>query len=99
METTTPTVFNNPEKQRYEVHVDGEYAGFAEYHLHEGVIDFYHTVVFEQFGGRGIAGTLARNALDDVRAKGERRVTATCPFFKGWIAKHPDYQDLLTTPA
>ena len=23
------------------------------------------------------------------------KVIATCPFIKGWIAKHEDYQDLL----
>lgn len=89
------TVTDNTDRHRYEVHDDGTLAGFAEYRLREGQIDFFHTEVFEAFGGRGLAGELARQALDDVRAKGERRVVATCPFIKSWIAKHPDDQDLL----
>jgi predicted GNAT family acetyltransferase len=27
------------------------------------------------------------------------RVLAICPFIKGWIAKHPEYQDLEYEPA
>ena len=55
---------------------------------------FTHTEVEDEFEGHGVGSTLARVALDDVR----RRGTARCcrmPFIKGWIGKHPDYQDLV----
>lgn len=91
---------NNTELSRYEARVDGELAGFAEYELRgEGVIIFTHTEVGDAFEGKGVAGTLARFALDDVRATGTRRVVPRCPFFKAWIDKHPDYRDLVTTAA
>lgn len=84
-----------PDQSRYEAHLDGQLAGFAEYQLAEGIIVFTHTEVDEAFEGKGVGSALARAALDDVRAGGERKVIATCPFIKGWIDKHPDYADLL----
>lgn len=84
-----------PDQNRYEAHLDGQLAGFAEYQLAEGIIVFTHTEVDEAFEGKGVGSALARAALDDVRATGERKVIATCPFIKGWIDKHPDYADLL----
>ncbi|MEV8411244.1 N-acetyltransferase, partial [Streptomyces niveus] len=30
---------------------------------------------------------------DEARAA-NLRVLATCPFYSGWIARHPEYQDL-----
>jgi|SRR4051794_25043079 predicted GNAT family acetyltransferase len=85
----------NQERHRYEAFVDGELAGFAEYRLGDGVIDFTHTEVDDAFEGHGVGSTLAREALDDVRRQGGRRVIASCPFIKEWIENHPDYQDLL----
>ena len=53
--------------------------------------------VADAFEGQGVAGQLARAALDDVRASGKYRVVPRCPYIKKWIDKHPDYQDLLAT--
>ncbi|MFI2706492.1 GNAT family N-acetyltransferase [Nocardioides sp. CER28] len=88
-------VRDNPAAERYEAWLDGELAGIAVYEQRDGAIVFVHTEVDGKYGGRGIGSALARGALDDVRAKGDRDVVAKCPFIKGWIEKHPDYQDLL----
>lgn len=86
----------NTELSRFEARVDGELAGFAEYVLEgESVIIFTHAEVDDAFEGKGVAGALARFALDDVRADGARRVVPRCPFIRAWIEKHPDYQDLV----
>jgi len=85
----------NPDQSRYEAWLDGERAGFAQYQVDQGTIVFTHTEVDDRFEGRGVGSALARGALDDVRAVGERRVVARCPFIKGYIEKHPEYQDLL----
>lgn len=89
------TVRDNPAEHRYEAWLDDELAGFAAYGFRDGAIVFTHTEVDDRFEGRGVGSALARGALDDVRAKGERRVVPLCPFIKGWIEKHPDYQDLV----
>jgi uncharacterized protein len=90
-------VTDNPAERRYEARVEGDaLAGFAAYRLRgEDVIVFTHTEVDPAHEGEGIGGALARGALDDVRARGERRVVALCPFIAAWVRRHPDYQDLL----
>ncbi|GGV02014.1 N-acetyltransferase [Actinomadura cremea] len=87
-------VTDNTSEQRYDITVDGAPAGYAEYEPGEGVVMFTHTEVDPAFKGQGVGGALARGALDDVRAKG-LGVVPLCPFIKGWIGKHPDYQDLV----
>ncbi|GAA3803464.1 GNAT family N-acetyltransferase [Nocardioides panacisoli] len=92
METT---VTRNEERSRFEITTDdGTIAGFAEYVVRPGVVEFRHTEVDDAFEGHGIGSTLVRAALDEVRASGDR-VVPTCPFFKSWIEKHEDYQDLV----
>jgi len=78
----------------YEITVDGEHAGVAEFEERPGVVVFTHTVIDEAFGGRGLGSQLVRAGLDDVRARG-LKVKPVCPFTRSWIEKHPDYQDLL----
>jgi predicted GNAT family acetyltransferase len=85
---------HNPQQSRYEAHIDGELAGFAEYQLTDRLVVFTHTEVDDRFEGRGVGSAVVRYALDDVRTT-DRQVLPLCPFVKGWIGKHPDYQDLL----
>jgi predicted GNAT family acetyltransferase len=75
--------------------VDGELVGAAYYDVADDLIVFTHTEVDEESEGHGVGSALARGALDDVRTEGRRKVIAHCPFIKGWIERHPDYQDLL----
>lgn len=91
-------VRHEPEQHRYAAYLDGALAGFADYRLEEAParIVFTHTEVDPGFEGRGVGSALARAALDDVRAAGERGVVPQCPFIRGWIEKHPDYADLVT---
>jgi len=88
-------VTDNPGENRYEARIDGELAGFSEYHLTKASIVFTHTKVLDEFEGRGVGSTLARSALDDVRAKGDRTVVPVCPFIHGFIDDHPEYADLV----
>lgn len=95
--TAAPQVVHEPEAHRYAAYLDGALAGFTVYELAEDParIVFVHTEVDDAFEGRGVGSAIARAALDDVRATGERRVVPQCPFIRGWIEKHPDYADLL----
>ena len=88
------TVVHNPDESRYEIHVDGVRAGFTRYRVTPDALVFVHTEIDDAYEGQGLGGQLARGALDDVRANGGM-VVAECPFIKGWIEKHEDYQDLL----
>ncbi|MER5268427.1 GNAT family N-acetyltransferase [Actinosynnema sp. NPDC002837] len=84
---TAVSVSDNPELSRYEVHLDGELGGFAEYTSADGVVTFTHTEVAVE--GKGLGGKLVRHALEDVRAKG-RTVVAECSFVRGYLEKHPE---------
>ncbi|MET7951474.1 GNAT family N-acetyltransferase [Micromonospora sp. NPDC005324] len=85
-----------PEANRYEARVDGEsrIAGVAQYIRTAELVAFVHTEVSPDYEGRGIGAALVRTALDEARAA-HLLVLATCPFVAGWIARHPEYQDLV----
>ena len=88
------TIRDNPEKSRYEVYDAEELAGFTEYHRYSNEIAFIHTEVDPAFGGRGLAGQLVQNALDDVRKRG-LVVLPFCPYVRKFIVRHPEYLDLI----
>lgn len=87
-------LFNNPDENRYEIEVDGELAGFAQYRERPGLIAFVHTEIDDRFEGRGLAGELISFALDDAR-KRELEVLPFCPFVNGYIERHREYVDLV----
>jgi predicted GNAT family acetyltransferase len=88
------TVADNADRQRYDVFVDGDPAGFAVYRDEPGRRVFTHTEIDDRFGGQGVGGRLARAALDDVRERG-LGVVPQCPFIRGYIDRHPEYADLV----
>ncbi|GAA3378337.1 GNAT family N-acetyltransferase [Streptomyces sannanensis] len=92
----TVTVIDVPGASRYEARVGGtdQVAGFAHYLRAPELIAFVHTEVDPAFEGQGIGGALARHSLDAAREQG-MRVVAVCPFYAGWIARHPEYADLM----
>jgi uncharacterized protein len=87
-------ISDNAAERRYEIRVDGRLAGFAQYRVRDGVLVFTHTEVDAEYEGQGVGGALARGALDDVRSRGAQ-VVPLCPFIKGYIDRHPEYQDLV----
>src|SRR5689334_21676771 len=60
-------VTDNTELARYEAHLDGALAGFAQYELRPGSIVFFHTEVDPAFEGHGIGSTLIKSSMADVR--------------------------------
>lgn len=87
------TVRDNPGRSRFDVLVDDARAGFSMYKdFGEKQRIFYHTVVFDEFGGRGLAGTLTRTALDTSIQAGHR-IVAVCPYVKKWLSTHHDFDD------
>jgi predicted GNAT family acetyltransferase len=91
-------VAHNAERERYEIHVAGELAGFTEAHpIDESTVSFPHTVIKPAFEGQGLASKLVRGAFDDIRQRG-LRIVPTCEYILGWLPKHPEYHDLLVEP-
>lgn len=78
------------ERHRYQLVVDGERAGFAQYRLEPGRVVFTHTVVKPEYEGRGLGSRLAKFVLDDAVARGER-IVPECPFIAAYLRRHDDY--------
>jgi uncharacterized protein len=88
------TVVRDDAKHRYEARLDGQVAGFAAFRVKPDQIVMWHTEVDPAFEGRGIGSALARGALDDIRARGEK-VVVQCPFIAAYVKRHPEYEDIL----
>ncbi|MBK8758273.1 MAG: N-acetyltransferase [Actinomycetales bacterium] len=88
-------VTDNPETSRFEAHLGGRLAGYAEYQQSDSVITFTHTIVKDGFAGQGVGGRMVRAALDTVAASEGVRVIAQCSFVAAFIDKHPEYQSLV----
>lgn len=86
-------VVDNAERNRFELAVPGGVA-FSTYRRSPGVVTVIHTEVPEALSGQGAGSELARGLLDMIRSRGEK-VVPRCPFIAGFIAKHPEYADLV----
>ena len=92
-----PTVTDNPVAARFEAHIDGRLAGFADYRLTDALIVFTHTEVDPAFEGQGVGSAIARFALDQVMEDDTRKALPVCPFIKGWVQRHPEYLPIVAT--
>lgn len=53
-----------------------------------------HTEVSDELRGRGAGLAMVQAAVDWAR-KTDRKVTATCPFAKATLEKHPEFNDVM----
>ncbi|MBA8824747.1 hypothetical protein FHX42_002094 [Saccharopolyspora lacisalsi] len=88
------TVARSGDRERYEITLDAQQAGFAEYVDRDGQRIFHHTEIGEDFGGRGLGSTLIGRALADTRAAG-LRVVPVCPFVAKYLTSHHDVDDVV----
>lgn len=88
------SISNQDARQRYEIVVAGDLAGFVDYRPQGGSVALVHTEVLPQFEGRGLAGRLAQFALEDIRRQGAK-VVPTCSYIAKYIQRHPHVQDLV----
>ena len=78
---------------RFELEQDGQVA-YLEYRLSPHVLELIHTEVPEPLRGKGVAASLAESALKWAR-ENKRRVDVICPSVLDFVAKHPEYSDLI----
>lgn len=102
MDENTITVRPAPDRSRFQL-VDGDAAIGAAHYRDFTPPDsdaateriFYHTVVDEAYGGRGLAGKLASAALKATVEQG-LKIVAVCPYIKAYTGKHHDFDGSLT---
>lgn len=87
-------VRRNDAQSRYELLVDGELAGIADFHLQGTQAVLPHTEIDPRRRGQGLGAVLVQGALDDLRHAG-RTVVPTCWYVAQYIEENPEYRDLL----
>lgn len=83
------------DRDRFELDVEGTTA-FVTYRKSPEAITLVHTEVPPELGGRGVGSKLGRATLDFVRSQG-RELHVECDFIRNFMAKHPEYNDLLAS--
>ena len=95
-QAATPVIRHEegPTKGRYFIEVDGHTAEMTYSRAGETMIIIDHTGVPDALRGRHLGEMLVRRAVEDVRAAG-KTIIPLCPFAKGQIQRHPEWQDVL----
>lgn len=88
------TVRNNAEAGCYDAVLGDRVVGMIMYERRGDRMVIRHTIVDPEFRGQGIAGALARAALDDLLASG-MTLTNYCGFIAGFIKRNPGYARLI----
>jgi len=83
-----------PESQRFEIDVENELAGHADYTRNGSVVAITHTVVDPRFEGRGIGSRLVLGALAELRESGAS-VLPVCPFVPKVMRDNPEFIELV----
>lgn len=87
-------VVRNRRASEFELIHEGQRIGVIEYSQDGDQLTVDHTEVAEDFSGQGLAARLVEAALADIRANDET-VVPQCPYVRGYIAKHPQWADLV----
>jgi len=88
------SVRHDAAQQRYELLVDGQSLGAAEYSEQGERMVFTHTEVDPSLSGQGLGSVLAKAALADARRR-DKRVVPQCEFIASYIERHKEWQDLV----
>ena len=88
------TVINNTADNRFEVQ-EGEHLAVIDYYRKGNNIVFTHTGVPDALGGQGVAGKMAKTALEYASSEA-LDVEPLCPFVRAYIRRHPEYQELVS---
>ncbi|MGQ0830092.1 MAG: GNAT family N-acetyltransferase [Microthrixaceae bacterium] len=86
-------VRHDEDRSRYELVLDGEVVGVAEYYLNGDVLVFPYTQIEVAHRGNGLGAILVRAAMDDVRTTG-RQVVPICWYVRDFLDTNADYADL-----
>lgn len=86
-------VEHEPGRNRFVARAAGQEAVLDYQDLAEKIV-FTHTGVPGALEGKGVGSALARTGLEWARSEG-KRVVPVCPFVAAYVARHPEYADLV----
>jgi predicted GNAT family acetyltransferase len=80
-------------RSRYELVLDGEVVGIADYRIEGDEVIFPHTEIVPTHRGKGLGEVLVRGAMEHVRTTG-RTVVPRCWFVVEFLELNPEFADL-----
>ena len=83
-----------PDRNRYEISIDGKRVGLTAYRARPSLIAFIHTEIDESQQGRGLGDRLIRFALEDARDR-DLAVLPFCPFVNAFIERNREFVALV----
>lgn len=81
------SISRNDASGRYEMTVDGDDAGFAQFEQTDTRIAFVHTEVFDAFQGQGVASHLAAEAIADAVSR-DLTIIPVCAYMARYLKRH-----------
>lgn len=73
---------------------DGNIIGYCQYKEEDNIWSITHTVVKQEFGGRGIAKRLVLAVIDAAR-KNNKKINPICSYAKKMMEASDEYKDVL----
>jgi predicted GNAT family acetyltransferase len=90
---TMNPIQHNTNERRFEMHIDGK-VSFMQYSPINRGIEIKHTEVDKSLEGNGIAGVLARHAIQYAR-NNNLRILPSCPYMRVFMRQNTEYHDLI----
>ena len=73
---------------------EGNITGYCQYKEENNIWSITHTVVKQEFGGRGIAKRLVLAVIDEAR-KNNKKINPICSYAKKMMESSDEYKDVL----
>ena len=90
------SVVHDVESKEFFIITEGNKAFLKYKVINKEILDYYSTFVPKELRGKGIAGLVTRAALEFAKTN-HYYIIPSCPYVESYIAKHTEYQDLLSS--
>jgi hypothetical protein len=94
MDSEIEALVDNPDQARFELRIDDDVVGWAEYLPAGDSVIIAHTEIAKDHEGEGLGGLLLRATLDAIRARG-KTVIPICPFAAAYIERNPELAEFV----
>lgn len=91
----TIAIKNNTKNGQFEYR-ENDHLAFLTYREREKTMYFMLTKVPDELAGKGIASSLAKEALEYAKSRGFK-IAVMCPFLSGYVKRHPEWYALYDT--
>jgi predicted GNAT family acetyltransferase len=89
IESGTAQVTDNEGASRFELHLDGQLAGWIDYRRARDTVALTHAEVLPELRNQGHGEAMVRETLADLKRRG-LQAQAVCPFVRAYVRRHPD---------